>query len=131
MIHELGSQRISDEHEELRKILLRYGWADNYVSLGRVDSLTGIYCRPRGRRWETRRELVMGTLESLLHDGLFTAGDLDTHFHFTPFQSPKAAVMDSIRRRYLQRDPLEVSEWGWSYWFQITDKGRQAHAAMF
>lgn len=125
------NQKDAEEQEELRKILLRFGWADDLLSLSRVESLAGIYCRPLGQRLETRRELVMETLGSLLHEGLFIAGDRDCGggFHFTPFQSSLADIVAVIRQRYV--DTAVEQQKMWDFWFQITDKGHRAHEAAF
>jgi hypothetical protein len=112
--------------QQLREALLNSGLID-WVSLSDVDSRAAKMCRGLPR--PQRQEIALDTIRSLVSEGLFTAGNLDTEDgRFAAFDEPLDQTMTRIREVYVGRYD-DTIKWAYRFWFELTDKGTEAATA--
>jgi hypothetical protein len=116
----------SNTTQQLRQKLLNAGLID-WVSLSEVNSEAALLCPDLPR--PQRQEIALNTIRSLVSEGLFAAGNLDTeNGRFAAFDEPLDQTMARIRDVYIDRYD-ETIEWAFRFWFDLTDKGTDAAIA--
>ena len=112
----------------LREELLRDMSGGEEISLSDIDSIVS-YDFPREplpwRQWR-----VVGTIESLLLDGLIVIGD--PGYAGEPVESWQLSTDDALarlRERYVAHYDDDV-KWRWTTWFELTPEGEQAAKAL-
>jgi hypothetical protein len=116
----------SNTTQQLRQELLNAGLID-WVSLSEVNSEAALLCPDLPK--PQRQEIALNTMRSLVSEGLFAAGNLDTEVgRFAPFDEPLDQTMARIRDVYVDRYD-ETIEWAFRFWFDLTDEGTEAAMA--
>jgi hypothetical protein len=114
--------------DTLRDDILASGH-DDFVSMADVQAC--IFDGLLADLSNEQQQLVVGTIRSLLEDGLMKLGDIPGRDD--PGFKPWPGTVDEVMTRFVDRfvghydDPLE---WQYSIWLNLTAKGQQASNAI-
>jgi hypothetical protein len=121
-----GTQRDQNAYERLRAELLMGGLSD-WVSLAEVRQIISHF--ELADTDSERQDLTLGTIRSLLEDGVMQIGELPGPDRKFPAWEPIDVAMNRLRERFVGHY-AEPASWDYSIWLGLTEAGRPVAEAL-